>query len=253
MKILGNPGPIRNSVRYARSGNGAVTTITRYQGTRDAVASLISVIPPGHSFDFDDTEAPMATLTVISPDWDNGEEVDIPPIFELTGALSEKSIFEHWRTQAIPAAQKDAILIELDSKPRVVASGLNADAQVLREMLYDEQTGFAQDTFIFSTTQLISGRRSVPIAYNNTNTLYDNAQVIRETKAPALYITGIQEAFDTVKNDFYLGNIRDGHVLSWLKHAPSISTVAGGRSAVRIEYWLSPWRTYTYKLSSAPR
>src|SRR5688500_6120200 len=109
MTILGNPGPIKNSVRYARSASGGLTTITRYQGVRDAVASLLASIPANVAFDFDDTDAPLATLTIIQDGWVDEQEPETPPSFELTGALSEKSIWEHWRTQAIPATQKAAI------------------------------------------------------------------------------------------------------------------------------------------------
>jgi hypothetical protein len=133
-----------------------------------------------------------------------------------------------------------------DAKTFITAQ-VGASSVAMRYLdLYSQGTRhFKSGTYVFKVAIVISRRTNLAISFGNVNTIYSNAQLIREAGAPGpigFSIASVTQVYDTPG---------DGYTLGWLKSQPALVQVGGGRFQIQLEYELDQWSTDIYHLSSA--
>lgn len=233
--------------RRSYSQSRGWSTTWEYEGTEDAIMGVVAGL--GGAYDLEiDTTSPKSTLTVRTPDagdaaTDPNQIIAVQ--FELQSNTAQKSGYEHHKSIALgkPTIQqiKKAISDRNDS-----ASFAAGNATTLYGHMVNGQDAFVSPQFVFRMTQYISKRAIVDILFANTSRVYTKAALIAETNPTGFFPVSIEQAHDTVYTDQYGGAIPTGYNLGWLKQAPTVTTIAGEKQAITIEYWLEAWSEYYY-------
>lgn len=215
------------------------------EGTAGAIRAVEASLLPGTDYEVDYTNPPMGTIIVRYAGYGTGSDSEIlSSSFELQRNISSKSGYEHWKTLALPKSTINSIRRAL--KDNTTLSNLTGNANSFYNLMVNNVDSFIIANFVFRLTQTVKKNAVVDIAFENSMRIYTNAQLKAEVNAGPLYENAIDEAYNTVLNDYYQGSIPSGRTLGWLKIPPTISTISGDRSAISVEYWLEATSTYYY-------
>lgn len=248
MTINGYPGLTETGRRGIIDPVRGVTTEIRYAGPIDAVNAALATLSGSTAYiEFDTTNPPVGTLLVRTPDWGDGDTQGIiQTTWELQANLITKSGYEHPTSIALGPDGSNGLntIIAKVGDETASATDFTGNARTLFEMMVAGQDSFFQSQFVFRFSRYINRNASVQIAMGSLQRVYNNTQVINESSAPQLYQTAIAEAFEAVED--YYGTTPSGHTLGWLKMGPTITSVAGNKSVVSVEWYLDAWRNYYY-------
>jgi P2-related tail formation protein len=245
MTIVGYPGLTEEGRRGVIDPVRGVTTEIRYKGPVDAVNAALATLGGSTAYiEFDTTNPPIGTLLVRTPDWGNGDTQGIiQTTWELQANLITKSGYEHPTSIALGTDTLNEIISKVGDET-ASADDFTGNARTLFDMMAAGQDSFFQSQFVFRYSRYINRNASVSIAFDDIHRVYTSAAMITETSAPSLYQTAINEARAAMLA--YYGSIPSGHTLGWLKQAPTITSVAGNKSVVTVEWYLDAWRNYYY-------
>lgn len=235
-------------VRRYDASRGYSTDVT-YEGTIESVqAAEASLAGTGTPYVADYGNPPVARMTVSTPDI--GETNADPnaillTTMELQANTSQRSLYEHRKALALP---KDTIRVIKDALKKNTAPSitLTGDALLLYNHLLNGQDSFLSSQFVFKVNQYVSRKAIVSIAFSDVGKVYSNVDLKNEMHPTPLFVTAIDEAFLSVKNGVYNGAAPSGFTLGWLKHAPTITSVADNKAVIQFEYWLDAWSDFDY-------
>lgn len=246
MKILGEAIEPWKQRRISDPARGVVWEWTRV-GTIDAIRAVEASLLPNSDYEVDETNPPMATIILRTPITSSGETSGvIQTNYELARNISQLSGWEHPRALALSQADKRTIRAALKDNSTTGISGLSGDALTFYELMNSGATAFVTSQFVFRLTQIITRNAIVNIAFDGAGEVYTTAQLKAEVNTTSTYELAIDNAYNAVLNGQYQGSIPTGRTLGWLKHAPTISTISGNRSAVSVEYWLEAATNFYY-------
>lgn len=226
---------------------GPSTTFT-YEGTHEAIASASAQITGANWRANYNTGTPKAILTVSTPDYGEGSQVEgvIATEFELVNNMDQRHGFEHKKSLALGVPAIDDIRVKLKANTTAAATAFTGNKRTLYEAMRLEQSSFQVSQWAFKMQQVVTRRAVLTVAQAGLNEVYTLAALIAETNPPDPYLTAITEATRQVRVDYYQDSIPEGHTLGWKKSGFSLNNIAGNRAVVSIEFWLEAWRNYYY-------
>lgn len=251
--------------RSYSSGAGWVTTY-EYEGTERAIMGFMPVLRASKRQFQMDLRTPKCTLIVTTPDSGDPQQPQDKHIrYELSANISQKSLYEHWRT-ILFATQNPAELIAIkaalidlkNADPNAIslpnpstgnAVQLSANgAEFYRRMLV------GQDYFTFSQTvmkvTIIAGSNAeLQAVYANSNVVYTTDQMLAEIGRVTPYAQAAEQAALNLSAWYETGGGIPSYCYpfpGWLKQVPSITPIAGDKDATTVEFWLEAWATYMY-------
>lgn len=243
-------------------------TTYEYEGTERSISAFLPLLRSANRNFTMDLRGPKAVLTITTPDSGDNSVSDKRITYELDSNISQKSLYEHWRTLAFANANQAELIAIKAALQDIKTANPNATT------LTDPNTGksitlsadgrefykrmlVGQDSFVVSQTvmkvTIIDGRDSeLAVAYSNSNCVYTTDQMLSELGLPAAskYFKAAQEAALALNAFYTQGGAAYPYSVypfpGWLKHAPSMTPIAGDKDATTLEFWLEAWSQYMY-------
>lgn len=200
-------------------------------------------------------------LTVSSPDDPTGGTGGlVSTTYEVLGNSPQKDLREHPKALALygggqaaaDAMRRITVALYADEKDRakyeapIIANGGDELILYLHFKQRNGSASFQISQFVYRVSAIVSNTATYGVAYSNNSKLYTTAQVLAETKPPTGILASVVDAAE--KNT--PASIPIGYAWTWLKQSPTVTTEAGFKVRVTLEYWLELWSTWIYPAAS---